>query len=34
MYVNRTVKPVEVVLRRGRVGIRENNGGVNRIKIY
>jgi hypothetical protein len=31
MYENKTVEPVESVLRRG---MREKNGGVNLIKIY
>jgi hypothetical protein len=33
MYENRTVKPVEIVLRSGG-GMRDNDGGVNPIKIY
>jgi hypothetical protein len=32
MYENRTMKTVEIVLRRG--GIWETDGGVNIIKIY
>jgi hypothetical protein len=27
MYENRTLKPVEIVLRMGRGGMKENNGG-------
>jgi hypothetical protein len=27
MYENRRMKPVEIVLRRGETGLRENDGG-------
>jgi hypothetical protein len=30
----RTMKPAEIVLRRGRGGIKENDGGRNLMKIY
>jgi hypothetical protein len=33
-YENRTMKPVEIVLRRGKREIRENDVGVNLIKVY
>jgi hypothetical protein len=33
VYENRTMKPVEIVLR-GRRGMREYDGGVNIIKIH
>jgi hypothetical protein len=29
IYENRRIKPVEIVLRRGGMGKRESNGGVN-----
>jgi hypothetical protein len=32
VYENRTMTPVEIVLRRG--AVRENDGEVNLIKIY
>jgi hypothetical protein len=34
LYENRKMKPVEIVLRRGRLGKRENDGGINLTKIY
>jgi hypothetical protein len=34
MYENRIVKPVEIVLRRGKRGKRADNGGVNLIKLH
>jgi hypothetical protein len=34
VYKNRTVKPVETVVRMGIRGMRENDGGVNLIEIY
>jgi hypothetical protein len=33
MYEHRTMKPVEIILRRGE-GLREKNGGGDLIKIY
>jgi hypothetical protein len=34
LYENRTVKFVEIILRRGRRRMKKNDGGVNVIKIH